>query len=337
MFQDLQDKTTGLLTFTVGTGAVPAGTVNFRGLKVHPSTLAVYAAAESVAHASYLGGLSFDVNGRLRVTTLSYGTVELDGVSGTYVASPDSAAASVTADIDLVAYICLDDWTPGADSAIFGKFTTTAGTKSYLLQLNKTSGVLRLFISSDGTAQADAVSTVAPGFTDGTSHWVRATWSDSLDDANFYTSDDPAATDPDDVSWTQLGNADLTLVSSGIADTTTALEIGSLSSGTVNRLSCSVHKARVYNGISGVAVVDFNAADAGTASKSGSTSDTVVSSLTGEVWTLAGGAEIYMGVPYSTGGVRIADLTGALYIEGTTPVNYNNSIGYSVLGKVCKA
>ena len=332
MFQGLQDKTTGLLTFTVGTGAVPAGTVNFRGLKVHPSTLAVYAAAESVAHASYLGGLSFDVNGRLRVTILPYGTMALDGVSGSYASVPDTPASGPTGDIDIRWFGSADDWTPAGRQIFISKWTDAGGNNSYVMGL-ETSGRLSMFLSPNGTTQIMTSTSISTGFTDGTFHGVRCTWTNSDNVVKFYTRTDDDIGSNDD--WTQL-DVDKSIAADGIHDSTAVVEIGSVNMGTVQRFVGEAKLARVLNGVNGTTVVNFDASDVGAASKSGSTSDTFVDELLGDTWTLHGGTEIYMGVPFFPGGAKAVDLTGALYIDNTDPaiVTHNNSIGYDLFGKI---
>jgi len=148
-----------------------------------------------------------------------------------------------------------------------------------------TTGLLRLFLSNDGSAEASAESTAATGFTDGTSHWIRCTWSESGSVANFYTSNDAQATNPSSVSWTQLGDADLTLTMAGIFDTDTALIVGANNAGTGNNLAGKVYRAQVYDGIDGTLVADYNAADGDWQNPK-----TITSTATGEVYTVNGDA-----------------------------------------------
>ena len=114
---------------------------------------------------------------------------------------PDSAALDITGDIDLRAFIALDDWTPAGNGAIIDKRDSSASGISYTLRIN-TAGTLGLSWTADGTTAITANSTVATGVTDGTAKWIRAT----LDvnngaggyEVNFFLSDNGT-------TWTQLG------------------------------------------------------------------------------------------------------------------------------------
>jgi hypothetical protein len=219
------------------------------------------------------------------ITSATTQFIELDGVSGTYVSTPDSAAASVTGDITLIAWVALDDWTPAAAEALISKWNF--GQRAYYLQIVATTGVLTLITSADGTAAIGSVSTAATGFADGTGHWVRVTWDDSADTANFYTSDQPIGAAISALSWTQLGDADVAHVSAGIADTTSIVEVGSVNTGGAN-LTGKISRAVVIASTDPTATpaVDCDAGDY----VSGST---FVSSASGETWTLNGNASVF--------------------------------------------
>jgi len=206
--------------------------------------------------------------------------VELDGVSGTYVSTPDSAAASVTGDITLIAWVAADDW---SDQQIFvNKWTASGNQRSF--QFQSLSSALRVLLSSDGASSVNASSTASIPFANKTGGWVRASWSDSADAVNFYTSNQPAGTPLSDISWVQLGDADVALSSSGIYDSTAVVEVGSGNVGTAAIFTGKVSRAVVIASTDPTATpaVDFNANDweAGKAWESS----------TGEVWTLQGTA-----------------------------------------------
>ena len=127
------------------------------------------------------------------------GSCLLYGASGDYASTPDSAAASITGDIEIIARINPDDNTPSATKTILAKRKAT-GHRAYFLNLN-TNGTLALFTSPDGLQanQVSGTSTVTNGQTDGTPWWVRVTL--DVDDGsgnrvyNFYTSSEQV-TDP---------------------------------------------------------------------------------------------------------------------------------------------
>jgi len=172
--------------------------------------------------------------------------------------TPDSTSASITGSLDIRAELTAIQWT-GAASAKIVCSKWSSGQQSYYMYVLGT-GVLQLTLSNDGSASATAVSTIAVGFTDGTTGWVRATWDDTTDKANFYTSTDGSA-------WTQLGSADVSLVSAGIFDGTAQVVAGNVQ-GDFQRLL-------VYDGIDGTLALDMNPND-------WSSGTTWVSSATGE-------------------------------------------------------
>src|SRR3990167_486088 len=99
----------------------------------------------------------------------------LPGTSGNYASTPDSAAVSITGDIDIRVKVALDDWTPATANAVMGKIDSS-DNRSYYFSVNSgaTVGKLQLATSPDGLASSEVLgrSTVATGFTDGTVHWV---------------------------------------------------------------------------------------------------------------------------------------------------------------------
>jgi hypothetical protein len=136
----------------------------------------------------------------------------------------------------------MTDWTPAAAQIIVGK-RATASQKSYFLSVN-TTGTLKLTTSADGSTELGTDSTVATGVADGATKWVRATLqvnNGSSQRVNkFYTSDDG-------VSWTQLGTTVTTAGATSIFDSTSVLEIGSVSLGSNNLLNGTVYRAIVQS------------------------------------------------------------------------------------------
>lgn len=213
----------------------------------------------------------------------------LPGASGDYASTPDTAALDIVGDIEIISYVAMDDWTPSGIQNIVAKFVTTGSQRSYRLTVD-TSGFLQMLVSADGISGLPASSTVIIPGVNGEGLWLRATL--DVDDGagnrvyNYYTSTDAPDTALGSITWTQLG---ITVTSAGataIFAGTAPLEIGSISAGTAQRLAGKVYSAYVYDGIGGTLVASFNASDAGVGSS------TVTSSLTSEVYTVHGNAEI---------------------------------------------
>ena len=198
--------------------------------------------------------------------------LSLPGTSGNYASTPDSAAVSITGDIDIRVKAAADDWTP----ATAGRYIITklggAPQNSYYTQL-LTDGILRLGHYHDGSTERFADSTVAVGAADGSVKWLRFT----LDVDNgasgraveFYTSDDGE-------TWTQLGATVTQAGTSSIFDSTADVRLG----GEAGFFEGKVYYAELRNGIDGPVVASFDANDAAV----GATS--FVSRATGETWTV---------------------------------------------------
>jgi len=218
---------------------------------------------------------------KYNITTPANKFLLLPGASGDYASTPDSAAASVTSDIDLRLSCSLDDWTPASSMALISKRTPAGTQNSYYFRVF-TSGAFQLFISQNGTNTAGVLSTVVPGFVDGSEHGIRATWNNTTDTVQFFTRSDSSI--ENDSGWDQLGT-DVALARTGIFDSTSPVEIGARENGTVDVMAGKVNQAVIKNGINGTTVVDFNPDDY----ISGSS---FVSTTTGETWTINGNASI---------------------------------------------
>lgn len=191
--------------------------------------------------------------------------------------SPDSAAADITGDIELVARVSLDDWTPASDNTFIAK--RTAGQWSYQFDV-VSGGRFRLALTSDGSSAIVVNSSTANTLTDGQTYWVRINRTASTGTVRFFFAADQN-TIPS--SWTQLGT-DVSGTSGNIWAGTAALEIGTTLGGTSSPLAGRVWYLELRNGIGGSAALIFN--------PSLYTSGTTFTASTGEVWTLNGGATI---------------------------------------------
>jgi hypothetical protein len=221
---------------------------------------------------------------RLRSLGPGATTLSLPGTSGAYASTPDHASLDITGDIDLRAEVTPADWTPAASETLVAKWNVTGNQRSYLFQITST-GLLRLITSPDGS-EANAIlrdsdTAVTPPVSGGLS--VRATL-DVNDGAGnkvtrFYTG--PTDAGP----WTQLGATSTAAGTTSIFVGTAAVEVGASSAGTIERLTGTVDKAEIRNGIDGTVVAnpDFTARVAGATSFVDST---------GKTWTVNGAASL---------------------------------------------
>jgi hypothetical protein len=213
----------------------------------------------------------------------------LNGVSGNYFSTPDSAAVSVTGDAEWEFDLALDDYSPTATNYLAAK-EGSAGNRSWDVNIAQPSGLVVLRWTEDGSTFKTAASTVPIGVADGTRHTLTVT----LDvdngavgnDVNFY------------VDGVQLGATTTTAGVTSIFDSTADLTVGSGASGT-NPTSGNLYNFKFYNGIAGTLAAEFNADDYPLSGGS-----TFASSSTGETWTINGAA-------------TIVDRTG-LYFDGTS-------------------
>lgn len=219
-------------------------------------------------------------------TTHTGDALLIDGVSG-YATTPDSAALSITGNIDLRALAALDNWSNANQQFFISKGTPfpTSATLSY--QLSIVAGILKLSFGLGGVNVAfNASTSISP--TNGSALWVRAALTLNTS-CIFYTS-------TDGVVWTQIGAPQASAFAS-INDTAAALELGRgvALGGTTYYTLGKIYRAQIYSGVAGTLAGSFNGADANV----GAT--TVTSSQTGEIYTLAGAASIiYSGTPNPT-------------------------------------
>jgi hypothetical protein len=197
--------------------------------------------------------------------------LDLPGAVGDYASTPDSAAVSITGDIDLRLKMEAADWTPTVANYLISK-AVTSGQYAYNFGLGA-AGTIFIRVSTDGTTFITGTSTVATGFVDGTTNWVRVTRAAGTGAINFYTS-------ADGIAWAALG-APVAAAAGSMYDGTDALAVGAHPNG-LAPLDGKIYYAEIRDGIAGTVVAVFDAND-GT---SGSTS--VTSSATGEVWTIHG-------------------------------------------------
>jgi hypothetical protein len=193
----------------------------------------------------------------------------------TSVRTPDSAALSITGDLDVRIDLEQDDW---AGVGLCGKWGA-AGQRSWQLVIN-TDHTLSLYWSADGTAELSATSTAAATIANGDRIALRATI-DVVNGANktvtFYTA--PTI----DGSFSQLGSAVTTAGNTSIFDSTAAVQLGELENGAFFGPVGRVYAFQLYEGIAGTLRADVD--HVGVDPTEGFHVD-----LTGNVWTPDDGA-----------------------------------------------
>jgi len=167
----------------------------------------------------------------------------LSGLSGNYASTPDSAALSVTGDIDIKVKLTMADWTPTSTKALVAKHNTAGNQRAYLFRVD-VGGILRLYTSPNGTAIVSSVSTSPLSFADNETKWVRMTM--DVDDGSgnrvvkFYTSDDGS-------SWSQLGTTVTSAGTTSIYDSTVDLTVGAVLYNTSEQLNGTIHRVIIQD------------------------------------------------------------------------------------------
>lgn len=192
-------------------------------------------------------------------------------VGRTTVSSGTGVRVERKRNLELVCRVAADDWTPAAESYIFGKYNTAATgpfiyQRSYAFSV-ATTGRLTVRFSPDGFANINPISTVIPDFVNGTTYWLKATVDTDNGLAssvtNFYYADDQI---DEPTSWTQIGGPSIVANASSIFPTSSFLEIGTISSVrnsistpvSAGQFAGKIFRTIVRNGIDGESVADVD-------------------------------------------------------------------------------
>lgn len=219
----------GELRYTVANspgGLTISGNNHFGTLDIGPGrTLAITAGSSQNVD-------TWDVDGESR----DY--IYLPGSNGHNMTTPDSAALSITGDLDMRAKVtCTWDT---QNQAFVTKWATTGSQLSYFLGMsNTTSGRILFSLSTNGSTGSNATSTASVPFSGTSTGWVRATRVQSSGVVTFYTSSDGS-------SWTPLGST-VVLSTSAIFDSTTSLMVGASADGSL--FNGRMYRAQIRNNV----------------------------------------------------------------------------------------
>lgn len=109
------------------------------------------------------------------------GKLYLEGSTGNFANTPDSAALDITGDIDIIMRLKVDDWTPSVAQTLVSK--GQLGAYQIMLYLS------RMYLTISGTNEGYvAISDL--GVTDGEASWVRVTRDSTTGAINWYRVDD---------------------------------------------------------------------------------------------------------------------------------------------------
>ena len=198
----------------------------------------------------------------LPVYTQQTKSLLLDGLTGDYVSAPSVSSLNIGGNLDIQVETSLVNWIPSNTQCLVSKANTTGNQYSYSFNV-LSNGRLQLLTSTNGLTYLASTSTVNPGFAANSTNWVRATLrlnnGTSGNTTTFYTS-------VDGVNWTQLGFPIINPGITSIYASTAELEIGSTQLGTINLLTGSLNRVKIYSGIAGIDPIvslacDFNIND----------------------------------------------------------------------------
>ena len=167
----------------------------------------------------------------------------MPGVVGSYLSTPDSAAVSVTGDIDIRCRVALPDYTIASDSGLVTKYGA-AGQRSFRFYFDSV-GRLNFNMSTDGTANTGLQWQAGPTFVDGTTYWVRTTRTAAGTLRFFYAADQPTMP----TSWTEAGLSQTLSAGQNIFDSTSPVEIGSMTLGTAYLANGVFYRAQIRNNV----------------------------------------------------------------------------------------
>ncbi len=256
------------MPIALGTG-VPfkskfSGTVVDPGLALLQSATLWLNAAQSVAgeqsvvnqgtggsslDARYGSTTGVDTNDPLLLTHTGTNYLYLPGINGNFASAPDSAALSITGDIDVRVDVALGNYNPGFYQGLVAKYGVSGG---YIVEINNLGGLDFYYNAGLGGPQATAAEL---GLTNGVRYELRVTV-DVDNGAGSKVIEVLKRAGGTNDAWT-LCKSNTTAGTISIADTADALAIGAdRSSGASSPAQGKFYRAQVYSGIGGTKVFD---------------------------------------------------------------------------------
>lgn len=190
------------------------------------------------------------------------GYISFPGAATDYASTVDTAELSIVGNIEIVAKVTLDDWSPTTGTVILSKAVNSTN-RGYVFDVQDATGKLRLQWTEGGGTSIAQVSTAGFLFTDGDTGWVKATLDVDNDasgyDLDFFKSSD-TTDDPDSVNWTKVGDTVVGGATTDIEDNAAVLRHGWNLSFNYGG-PCDLHYCQVKSGIGGSLVYDANFTD----------------------------------------------------------------------------
>lgn len=242
----------------------------------------------------------------------------LDGTAGFFY-TLDATPIDITGDIDIRALISPADWSPPVQGTIVAK-AAVAGEFSYRMAL-LTTGRLEFAWGTTGVNLFAVSSSVATGFINGSTHWVRATRVVG-GVVSFYTSEDGN-------TWLPLGTSSAAGADTMFSGTGQLMAGASLFYGAAELFDGFIWRVEVRNGVNGprVAAPYFDDQVLGTLA---------FTDVTGRLWTQSGSAAIALTGTQSYRqhlAVHVIDsLTIPLGNDAAMTANVRSTVEYSITG-----
>lgn len=221
-----------------------------------------------------------DVNGNITEVSgvgLASRWLYAPGRVSNFASTPDSAAISITGDIQCIVCAALANWASGVAQTLMSKFFG-GSSSAYSFDILG-SGRLNITMSTTGSDFFQAFSSVGLPGINGAAMWLQFTRRQSDGRVQFFYSFQPPTTPITSLVWTKLGT-DLTLApGSAIFDGIRPLCAMAGDNGTVNPILGRMFRGQIYNGIGGVLVADFDPTRF-------TVGGTTAAMTTGETWTV---------------------------------------------------
>lgn len=174
-----------------------------------------------------------------------------DNVNGNFASTPDTLVNSPTADVTVIWYGTLADWTPADAEALVAKYDPVGNNRCWDLYV-VAGGVLRFITSTDGTATLsyDCPTNPSTVFPDGTGGWLKCEFYTNVNSTSYAVlsySHDPYTSVKDPViNWSPLATT-ATKANTSIYDGNAVVSIGQHATG--DNSNGTHYRGIVYSGI----------------------------------------------------------------------------------------